>query len=64
VNMTDKGREACAEAMRRQGPWIAALAEGLSRADLAAADRVLSLVADRLDANSPRKSIYRMEQGL
>src|SRR3546814_7401638 len=37
MDMTDKGQDAYAEALRRQRPWVAALAEGLAAADLAAA---------------------------
>src|SRR3546814_17651806 len=47
MDMTDKGQDAYAEALRRQRPWVAALAEGLAAADLSAADRAWSLIADR-----------------
>src|SRR3546814_18402610 len=55
MDMTDKGQDAYAEALRRQRPWVAALAEGLAAADMAAADRALSLIADQLDAETPGK---------
>lgn len=55
MTMTGKGQAVYDEALRRQQPWAAALADGLSTEDLAAANRVLSLVADRLQADAPRK---------
>src|SRR3546814_16308642 len=45
MDMTDKGQDAYAEALRRPRPWLAALAEGPPAADLAADSRALSLIA-------------------
>ena len=51
MSMTPAGQDAYAEALRRQAPWVAGLAAGLSAQDVAAAIRVLSTVAGRLDAD-------------
>ncbi|MDI1281765.1 MarR family transcriptional regulator [Brevundimonas sp.] len=51
MSMTLAGQSAYAEALRRQAPWVTGLAAGLSLEDVAAAIRVLSVIADRLDAN-------------
>jgi DNA-binding MarR family transcriptional regulator len=47
--MTAPGEAAYREALRRQRPWAAALADGLTSEEVAAADRVLAAIADRLD---------------
>ena len=49
VEMTDKGREAYAEADRLRRPWLAALADGQTAEDLDAALRVMATVRQRLE---------------
>ena len=51
MSMTPAGQDAYAEALRRQAPWVAGLAAGLSAQDVAEAIRVQSTVAGRLDAD-------------
>lgn len=50
VSLTDKGRAAYAEAMRRQVPWVRRLARRLAASDVAAAIRVLKALTTALEA--------------
>jgi DNA-binding MarR family transcriptional regulator len=50
VSLTDKGRAAYAEAMRRQGPWARRLARHLAASDAATAIRVLKALTTALEA--------------
>jgi DNA-binding MarR family transcriptional regulator len=50
VSLTDKGRAASAEAMRRQVPWARRLARRLAASDVAAASRVLKALTTALEA--------------
>ena len=50
VSLTDKGRAAYAEAMRRQKPWARRLARRLGASDVAAAIRVLKALTTALEA--------------
>jgi DNA-binding MarR family transcriptional regulator len=49
VMLTAKGRAACEAAHRLQKPWVNALAKGLTPGDLAATQRVLATVRQRLE---------------
>jgi DNA-binding MarR family transcriptional regulator len=50
VSLTDKGRAAYVEAMRRQVPWARRLARRLGASDVAAAIRVLKALTTALEA--------------
>jgi DNA-binding MarR family transcriptional regulator len=50
VSLTDKGRAAYAEAMRRQVPWARRLAGHLATSDVATAIRVLKALTTALEA--------------
>lgn len=52
MRMTAEGQKAYAEALRRQGPWAGALAKGFSVAELAGAERLLVILADRLNEDN------------
>jgi DNA-binding MarR family transcriptional regulator len=55
VLLTDKGRQTFDAAMRLQGPWVNALSEGVSAADLEACGRVVTALRRRLeDYTEPR----------
>lgn len=49
LGLTDAGREAHAQALRRKGLWAEALAEGLTPAWLAVATELLGLMSRRSD---------------
>ena len=51
VSLTDKGRAAYAEAMRRQVPWARRLARRLDASDVATAIRVLKVLTTSLAAS-------------
>lgn len=50
VVLTEKGQQAFEAAMRLQAPWINALSEGLAVKDVEAAQRVMTVLRDRLEA--------------
>lgn len=52
VVLTAAGRKACNEALRLHAPWVNDLAEGLSDEDLAATQRVMHALRQRLAAAS------------
>jgi DNA-binding MarR family transcriptional regulator len=61
VVLTRKGAAAYEAAHARQRPWAEHLSDGLRSADLAIAQRVLSLLTERLEAaeRSPIKTAHR-----
>jgi DNA-binding MarR family transcriptional regulator len=52
VRLTDKGRRIFESAMRLQGPWVDALADGLTAKDLEVAQRVLASLRGHLETAS------------
>jgi DNA-binding MarR family transcriptional regulator len=52
VVLTDKGRDAYSAAMNVQTPWINRLADGLRVADIETTREVISMLRQRLEANS------------
>ena len=56
IAMTPKGQALYDAALARQIPWVNALSEGLTPDDLAAAQRVISLLRARLEDTAPPPS--------
>ncbi|MDR6289204.1 DNA-binding MarR family transcriptional regulator [Inquilinus ginsengisoli] len=55
--LTDKGRQAFADAMARQRPWAASLSAGLDAGEIAAALRVATQLRERLDRAEPPEAL-------
>lgn len=49
VALSDKGRQTFGAAMRLQGPWVNALAQGLAIKDIETTRKVLSMLRQRLN---------------